>query len=157
MGPIARGDASGNSGDGQGIRGSEFEMIDRARIHDMAKDKTPRWFASLGAGKPWRKSWFVLMGLLQSRTDEQFDDIEPRFKRAIQDFGVWMAKFKQDPRQHEVGSDAAIYFRDHDFALAFKILMGESDKWHRLAPGSRKFDVIQMIWRLREKLPHWPK
>jgi hypothetical protein len=134
-------------------------MIDRARIHDKAKDKTPRWFASLGAGKPWRKSWFVLMGLLRSRTDEQFDDIEPRFKRAYQDFGVWMAKFKQDPRQHEAGPSSAFYFRDHDFATAFKILMEESDKLNVGGPPipGRRSEIGQMIWRLRDKLPHWPK
>jgi len=138
-------------------------MIDRAKIRKM-KDAPPQWFASLGKGKPWRKSWFVLMGLVQAQTDQQFAELEPRFNRAYRDFGAWMAKLKQDPRQHEAGPDSARYFRDDEFTVAFKILMryvGESrlfdSSTRPYQPTTRQHEIGQLISDLHARVMHFPK
>jgi hypothetical protein len=137
-------------------------MIDRKRVREIAQDKTPRWFAKIGGetgvNRPWRLSWFVLMGLVKSETAEAFDELRPRFGKAHKTFSVWMAKLKQDPRQHEAESTSAHYFRDESFALAFKILMEEADRVGMSCyPDNPRYEVIHAIWSLRDKLSHWPK
>ena len=131
-------------------------MIGRNRSRKAEQDTTE----PLGVTKPWRKSWGVLIGLIRSRDAQAFAKLEPRFKRAYKDYGVWMTNLKQDPRHHEAGADSAYYFRDREFGIAFRVLMAESDQISMqmsCQPGHPQYEIRQAIRELREKMPYWPK
>jgi hypothetical protein len=159
VGETARGDQGRDYGDGgRGYRWSDFKMIDRARVLEILQDATPRRFASFGNGKPWQKSWLVLMGLLLADTADKFEVLRPKFRGAFKDFSVWMMEFKQDPRQHEAGPDSAYYFRDMEFGRAFNMLMSESDRTFGMRrPDDPQYDIRYDIWHLREKVGYYPK
>lgn len=132
-------------------------MIDRKRVQALIQDEASRLLGRVKR-RPWGLSWWVLMGLLQSSSDEDFQKHEPRFAKAYRTISIWLMRYKRNPTLNQTSGRTARQFSDEDFEGAFNWLMERADATcHSCRPDNPQFEIRHAIWHLRDKLPYWPK
>jgi hypothetical protein len=110
-------------------------------------DKT----ATIGDGKPWHKSWLILMEAVgPTLTDEQALKLRPKVDWAIKNFGVWDARLKMDPRRSVIEPGASSFYRDAEFERAVvALIVGFRQNYVMLSP-TKRCHIGKKIERLLE-------
>ncbi len=133
-------------------------MIDRKKVkakaaaHAAAQGEGGADVANIGVGKPWRKSWLVLMEAVNPRADERIAKLRPKVDWAIQDFAVWDARLKTDPRQGANDLSASLFYKQAEFGTAVLALVAGFRKGHLTISPDRWRHIGQKIERLLETI-----